>query len=274
MREVTEKKMVTLFADNMREVTEKKMVTLYHPYSNSRVNGSNNENKRSRNYLYDLFSDISCLNFSMNNSLPSEPADDCFTKPLKVSDRAKIPDNQLTASSQEGDRFQPAYGRLNGDRGDGWCTKEPSGADDWLQVDLGKEIQVCGAATQGDVNGNEWATAFKLSYSSDGSVWTPYQDADGVDVVRGYSAKTNSAVLLFHVTKLFKLERSNLIYLVVVIAQRSFKGTVIATQLTNTSYQFQFLQDTFAFIQPSDIIGTVSEWSCMAVSARFQFLYQ
>ena len=49
---------------------------------------------------------------------------------------------------------------------------------------LEKTFQVCGIATQGDRNGNEWVTDFKLSYSSDGNVWTFYQDANGVDVVR------------------------------------------------------------------------------------------
>ena len=41
---------------------------------------------------------------------------------------------------------------------------------------------------------------------------------------------------------------------------RNFTGKAIATQLTNTSYQCQLLQDTFALIQLSVILGTVSEW--------------
>ena len=43
---------------------------------------------------------------------------------------------------------------------------------------------MCAVATQGDRNGNEWVTDFKLFYSSDGNVWTPYKDANGVEVVR------------------------------------------------------------------------------------------
>ena len=124
----------------------------------------------------------------MNNFLLSEPVDGC-KKPVGISDQAKIPDHQMTASSQYSDGYQAAYGRLNGDRGDGWCAKEPARNDDWLQVDLGTTFQVCGIATQGDRNGNEWVTAFKLSYSSDGNGWTPYKDANEVEVVRGYSAK-------------------------------------------------------------------------------------
>ena len=90
----------------------------------------------------------------------------------------------MTASSQFGTGYQAAYGRLNGNRGDGWCAKEANKNDDWLQVDLGKMIEVCALATQGDRNGNEWVTAFKLSYSSDAQNWTSYKDANDVEVVR------------------------------------------------------------------------------------------
>ena len=45
-------------------------------------------------------------------------------------------------------------------------------------------MEVCALATQGDRNGNEWVTAFKLSYSSDAQTWTPYKDVNGTEVVR------------------------------------------------------------------------------------------
>ena len=92
----------------------------------------------------------------------------------------------MNASSQVGPVFQAAYGRLNGDRGDGWCAKEPNRNDDWLQIDIGKTIQLCAAATQGDRNGNEWVTDFKLSYSTDRNTWITYQYGNGTDVVRCY----------------------------------------------------------------------------------------
>ena len=114
-------------------------------------------------------------------------ADDCYTKPAGISDQGKISDHQMTASSQYGTGYQAAYGRLNGNRGDGWCAKEATRNDDWLQVDLGKIIDVCAIATQGDRNGNEWVTVFKLSYSTDGNNWTPYKDANGAEVVRSAS---------------------------------------------------------------------------------------
>ena len=118
-----------------------------------------------------------------NGNLISGIADDCFAKPVGISDQGIIPDNQITASSQYSTGYQAAYGRLNGDRGDGWCAKEAGRNDDWLQVHLGKTIEVCGIASQGDRNGNEWVTDFKLSYSTDGKNWTPYKDANGAEVV-------------------------------------------------------------------------------------------
>jgi len=50
---------------------------------------------------------------------------------------------------------------------------------------------VCAIATQGDRNGNEWVTAFKLSYSTDGNSWTPYKDENGAQVVRYVSVFAN-----------------------------------------------------------------------------------
>lgn len=88
----------------------------------------------------------------------------------------------MTASSLH-NNSQAAYGRLNGNRGNGWCTKEADENNDWLQIDLGKRFDVCGVATQGDINGNEWVTDFKMSYLSDGRMWTPYKDGNE-DVVR------------------------------------------------------------------------------------------
>ncbi len=82
--------------------------------------------------------------------------------------------------------YQAAYGRLHGSRGDGWCTASSSSNDDWLQVDLGQMLQVCGVATQGDGTHDgldEWVTDFKLSFSSDGITWTTYKDGHGAQVV-------------------------------------------------------------------------------------------
>ena len=99
-------------------------------------------------------------------------AADCFDYPVGVSSPGIIPDNQMTASSYtttDYSSYRAYNGRLHDTRGDGWCSAVPGSNSDWLQIDFARIIQVCAVATQGDVNGNEWVTDFKLSYSSDGN---------------------------------------------------------------------------------------------------------
>ena len=100
-----------------------------------------------------------------------------------ITSQGIVPDNQMNASSHFDDSYLAAYGRLNGSRGDGWCAKKPNRTNDWLQIDLGKRTQLCAAATQGDRNGNEWVTHFKLTYSSDGNTWNSYLYENGSEVV-------------------------------------------------------------------------------------------
>ena len=92
----------------------------------------------------------------------------------------------MTASSYFGNKKHSAkYGRLFNDSGHGWFPKKNIKRD-WLQVDLGKEFQVCAVATQGgnyDKEKKEWTTAFKLLYSSDDNNRKTYKDGNGVDVV-------------------------------------------------------------------------------------------
>jgi len=111
----------------------------------------------------------------------------CLTSPIGVSDPKIISDSQMTASStykEEIGGYQPEFGRLEGNRGDGWCSRTKDSNDDWLQIYFGDMFTVCGIDTQGDINGNEWVTAFKLSFSTDGSSWITYTYDNGTDVVR------------------------------------------------------------------------------------------
>ena len=117
---------------------------------------------------------------------PLEFHSDCSTSPLGVSNPDVIPDSHMTASSEVASpesRFQPAFGRLGGNRGEGWCSLTPAGNNDWLQIYFGDMFTVCRVDTQGDINGNEWVTDFKLSFSSDGNSWTTYNH-NGTELVR------------------------------------------------------------------------------------------
>ena len=128
----------------------------------------------------------------MITSFDTATADSCFNNAVGVSDPGIIPDNQMTASSQYSYNYHPYYSRLHGNRGDGWCARSSlSSTQDWLQVDLGKTTEICGVATQGDVDGDEWTTDFKLSYySSNGSGWTYYLS----EMVRVKTSPRNRAV--------------------------------------------------------------------------------
>jgi len=104
-------------------------------------------------------------------------------KAVGVSNTGIILDSQIAASSEFSSSYKPYYGRVHGTRGDGWCSRLSSSNNDWLQIDFGKTIQVCGVATMGDVNGNEWTTVFKLSFSTDGNTWKMYRDKKNVEMV-------------------------------------------------------------------------------------------
>ena len=79
-------------------------------------------------------------------------ANACFNNAVGVSNPGTIPDNQMTASSQRGNSQGASYGRLDGSRNndEGWCAQSAGGTQDWLQVDLGKTIEICGTATLGN----------------------------------------------------------------------------------------------------------------------------
>ena len=93
----------------------------------------------------------------------------------------------------------PSYGRLNGTRRDGWCAKL-NNDEQRLQVDLGKVIEVCAVAIQGDINGNKRVIDFKLAHSKsyeDG--WPTYKDADGSEAAfLGQNVLLNLEHLTFH----------------------------------------------------------------------------
>lgn len=100
----------------------------------------------------------------------------CYNNEVGAVDPSIIPGNQMSASTIYNDSTRAAYGRLNDNRGDGWCARDATRTDDWLQVDFNRTVQVCGVATQGDNGGalSAWVKSFQLSFSSDGSSWTTY----------------------------------------------------------------------------------------------------
>ena len=97
----------------------------------------------------------------------------------------------MTASSSFPE-YAASEGRLNGDRA--WCAQSSNGSQEWLSIDLGKTVEICGVATQGREDINASVTYFKLFYSPDGSGWTTYTDEHGSHKVRLVSQEILNAL--------------------------------------------------------------------------------
>ena len=108
----------------------------------------------------------------------------CFLNAVGVADKDIVLNGKMTASSMYWKDSFAYYARLNGNKGYGWCSDECCENDEWLQVDIGRTIEICGIATQGSPRGQYWVEDFKFSYSTDGSSWTTYQDPEGTEMVR------------------------------------------------------------------------------------------
>ena len=108
----------------------------------------------------------------------------CFLNAVGVADKDIVPNGKMTASSIHPKDSFASYARLRGNEGYGWCSYECCESDEWLQVDIGRTVEICGIATQGSPKGQFWVEDFKFSYSTDGSSWTTYQDPEGTEMVR------------------------------------------------------------------------------------------
>ena len=98
-----------------------------------------------------------------------------------MSDSSVISDQRFSASSSLS-RRNPSDGRLKGTNV--WI---PANNDDnaFLQIDLGSRYFVCGVATQGNPNGNDWTKTYKIKTSLDNVVWTFYSEG-GSEKVRPF----------------------------------------------------------------------------------------
>ena len=91
----------------------------------------------------------------------------------------KITDGQITASSNYNAGQGASNARLNFKAGGGktgaWSARS-SDVDQWLQVDLRAKTEVTAIKIQGRQDYDQWVTTFTISYSSDGTNFTPYQN--------------------------------------------------------------------------------------------------
>ncbi|XP_033118606.1 lactadherin-like, partial [Anneissia japonica] len=109
-----------------------------------------------------------------------------------------IPSDQLTASSEYSSQNLGAHrGRLNtvrdGDAYGAWAaaTNDP---DQWIQADLGSVKRVVGVITQGRSDGNQWVKTYKVTYSTDGSIFTPVLGSSGQVEIFSANSDRNTEV--------------------------------------------------------------------------------
>ena len=88
-----------------------------------------------------------------------------------------IPDSAIKASENQG---EAKYGRLNYPNNN-WTGYK--GVGQWLQVDLGKVMEVMKVATQGRaMNSGTWVTKYSISVSIDEQEWQEYKENGKVKV--------------------------------------------------------------------------------------------
>ncbi|XP_046543699.1 uncharacterized protein LOC124253889 [Haliotis rubra] len=117
----------------------------------------------------------------------------CREIPL-IDGPQKIDDSQLTASSSLNSEHGPQRSRLNqpaqGDYIGAW-EAEYNDKNQYIQVDLGRVVEVTAVATQGRDDQNQFVREYTLSSSTDGKTWFPYYEGTTVKQFDGnWDSKT------------------------------------------------------------------------------------
>ena len=78
-----------------------------------------------------------------------------------------IPDNELTASTEQNANTPAKNGRLNYTSGSSWCAAT-SDTNPYLQIDLQILHIICAVSTQGNSQADQWVKTYTLQLSTDG----------------------------------------------------------------------------------------------------------
>ena len=92
-----------------------------------------------------------------------------------------IPDNSITASSEQNAGTPAKNGRLNYTAGSSWCAST-NDSNPYLQIDLETLQIICAVSTQGNSQADEWVTTYTLQSSRDGKTWADYEEDGQVKV--------------------------------------------------------------------------------------------
>ena len=90
---------------------------------------------------------------------------------MGVSNSSVIRDQRFSASSTHSGR-NPYDGRLTGSNT--WLPSSNNNDSDFLQIDLGSVYFVCGVATQGNPNAEDWTVTYKIETSLNNVNWKNY----------------------------------------------------------------------------------------------------
>lgn len=95
-----------------------------------------------------------------------------------------ITDDSITATSMEGNTFQPSSARLHLNiASGGWCAKKSlHDVPQYLQVDLDRSWALIAVATQGIESIQSWVSEYYLSTTFDHKVWIFVHDFTGKKV--------------------------------------------------------------------------------------------
>ena len=89
-----------------------------------------------------------------------------------------IPDNKLTASTEQSANTPAKNGRVNYTSGSSWCART-SDTNPYLQIDLQTLHIICAVSTQGNSQADQWVKTYTLQLSTDEKVWTDYKELGG-----------------------------------------------------------------------------------------------
>ena len=87
----------------------------------------------------------------------------------------------MLSSSKYNTSTSVSHGRLGYKAGSSWCSAG-SDSSPYLRVNLGSPYIICGVATQGDHNTDQWIQTYQIQQSTDGTTFTDYKQNSLVKV--------------------------------------------------------------------------------------------
>uniref|UniRef100_A0A8C5K146 Contactin associated protein-like 3 n=1 Tax=Jaculus jaculus TaxID=51337 RepID=A0A8C5K146_JACJA len=91
-----------------------------------------------------------------------------------------LPLTSFSGSSELSSSHGPGFAKLNRRDGAGGWTPLVSNKYQWLQVDLGKRMEVTAVATQGGYGSSDWVTNYLLMFNDGGRNWKQYRQEESI----------------------------------------------------------------------------------------------